>query len=95
VQSPEPTSKREDGAIETRVPEGSLENKPLTLTPYGVLQLAKWQRESESASPGSKPDLITITSAQVQDKSNANTLAKVLVAWQALWMIVQIIGPTC
>jgi len=92
VQSPEPTSKREGGAIETRVPEGSLENKPLTLTPYGVLQLAKWQQESESASPGSKPNLITITSAQVQDKSNANTLAKVLVAWQALWMIVQIIG---
>ncbi|OCK91854.1 uncharacterized protein K441DRAFT_615578 [Cenococcum geophilum 1.58] len=46
----------------------------------------------ESASPSSKPDLITITSAQVQDKGNANSLAKVLVAWQALWMIVQIIG---
>ena len=89
VQSPEPASKLEGGAIETRVPEGSLENKPLTLTPYGVLKLAEWQKESES---GSKPDLITITSAQVQDKSNANSLAKVLVAWQALWMIVQIIG---
>ncbi|KAF2258852.1 hypothetical protein CC78DRAFT_593600 [Lojkania enalia] len=37
-------------------------------------------------------NLITITSTQVQDKSNANSLTKLIVAWQALWMIVQVIG---
>lgn len=55
-------------------------NEPLTFTPHGVLQLARWDK------------LPPITSAQVQDKSNANTLAKLLVFWQALWMIVQVIG---
>lgn len=55
-------------------------NKPLTLTPHGVLQVAKWGK------------LPRITSAEVQDKSNASALAKLLVFWQAFWMIVQVIG---
>src|SRR6266536_1944042 len=74
-------------------------NSPLTLTPYGVLQLAKGQWEtpappstSSSHVAGDKINLFPITSAQVEDKSNANSLAKGLVAWQALWMIVQVIG---
>lgn len=57
-------------------------NKPLTLTPHGVLQVANWRK------------LPHITSAEVQDKSNANSLAKLLVFWQAFWMIVQVIGRT-
>ena len=57
-------------------------NKELTLTPHGVLQVAKWRK------------LPRITSAEVQDKSNASSLAKLLVFWQALWMIVQVIGRT-
>lgn len=57
-------------------------NKQLTLTPHGVLQVAKWGK------------LPRITSAEVQDKSNASSLAKLLVFWQALWMIVQVIGRT-
>lgn len=57
-------------------------NKRLTLTPHGVLQVARWGK------------LPQITSAEVQDKSNASSLAKLLVFWQALWMIVQVIGRT-
>lgn len=57
-------------------------NKQLTLTPHGVLQVAKWGK------------LPPITSAEVQDKSNASSLAKLLVFWQAFWMIVQVIGRT-
>lgn len=57
-------------------------NKPLTLTPHGVLQVANWSK------------LPLITSAEVQDKSNASSLAKLLVFWQAFWMIVQVIGRT-
>lgn len=57
-------------------------NKRLTLTPHGVLQVAIWGK------------LPQITSAEVQDKSNASSLAKLLVFWQALWMIVQVIGRT-
>lgn len=57
-------------------------NKPLTLTPHGVLQVANWRK------------LPHITSAEVQDKSNVNSLAKLLVFWQAFWMIVQVIGRT-
>ena len=63
-------------------PSTTLSNKPLTLTPHGVLEVAKWGK------------LPPITSAEVQDKSNANSLAKLLVFWQALWMIVQVIGRT-
>lgn len=55
-------------------------NKKLTLTPHGVLLVAKWGK------------LPRITSAEVQDKSNASSLTKLLVFWQALWMIVQVIG---
>lgn len=57
-------------------------NKRLTLTPHGVLQVAKWKK------------LPPITSEEVQDKSNASTLAKLLVFWQAFWMIVQVCGRT-
>ncbi|KAF8855012.1 hypothetical protein BDZ45DRAFT_805329 [Acephala macrosclerotiorum] len=73
-------------------------NRPLTLTPYAVLQLAKWQwnplptSSSPPAAASDQINLFPITSAQVQDKSNANSLAKALVAWQALWMIVQVIA---
>ncbi|PMD12848.1 hypothetical protein NA56DRAFT_652206 [Hyaloscypha hepaticicola] len=74
-------------------------NNPLTLTPYGVLQLAKWQWETHTPTNTSAPDVVgektnlfPITSGQVDDKSNANSLAKGLIAWQALWMIVQVIG---
>lgn len=63
-------------------PSTTLSNKPLTLTPHGVLEVAKWGK------------LPRISSAEVQDKSNANSLAKLLVFWQALWMIVQVIGRT-
>lgn len=70
-----------------------------TLTPYAVLQLATWQwvlppptTTSTSEFMGDKINFFNITSAEVRDKSNANSLAKALVAWQALWMIVQVIG---
>ncbi|KAJ4361109.1 uncharacterized protein N0V89_001678 [Didymosphaeria variabile] len=66
-----------------------LQNRLLTLTPYGVLQLVKWQ-SGQSGKQTAR--LITITSSQVQDKSNASSLTKLIVAWQALWMIVQVIG---
>lgn len=76
-------------------------NIPLTLTPYAALQLAKWQWEtplppssSSSKAASDQINLFPITSDQVQDKSNANSLAKALVAWQALWMIVQVIART-
>lgn len=61
-------------------PQSDRTNKHLTLTPHGVLEVAKWKK------------LPPITSAEVQDKSNASALAKLLVFWQALWMIVQVIG---
>ncbi|OCK96707.1 uncharacterized protein K441DRAFT_551251 [Cenococcum geophilum 1.58] len=38
--------------------------------------------------------LSLITAKEVLDKSNANTLTKAIVVWQALWMIVQVIGRT-
>ena len=55
-------------------------NKPLTLTPYGILLLAHWDK------------IPSITTDDVRDKSNANSLAKAIVFWQTLWMIVQVIG---
>ncbi|XTI92464.1 hypothetical protein V2W45_1423806 [Cenococcum geophilum] len=64
--------------------------KRLTLTPHGVLEVAKWEAEQ-----GSKSKLLSlITAKEVLDKSNANTLTKAIVVWQALWMIVQVIGRT-
>ncbi|KAF2464397.1 uncharacterized protein BDR25DRAFT_164563, partial [Lindgomyces ingoldianus] len=65
-------------------------NRLLTLTPYGVLQLLKWQWGSSTQKHGGK--LINITSDEVRDKSNADLLNKLIVAWQALWMIAQVIG---
>ena len=55
-------------------------NKPLTLTPNGILLLACWDK------------LPSITTEEVRDKSNANSLAKAIVFWQTLWMIVEVIG---
>lgn len=71
------TESRIDGPS---TPPSYLPNKRLTLTPHGVLQVATWRK------------LPHITSAEVQDKSNANSLAKLLVFWQAFWMIIQVIG---
>ncbi|PHH85438.1 hypothetical protein CDD83_415 [Cordyceps sp. RAO-2017] len=60
------------------------ENKTLTLTPYGVLQVAEWEKGG--------PPLLCITSEEVRDKGNASSVAKVLVFWQVFWMILQVIG---
>jgi len=67
-----------------------LPNKPLTLTPHGILQVAKWEWEGTDT----RKLLSVITAKEVHDKSNANTLTKIIVVWQALWMIVQVIGRT-
>lgn len=66
-------------------------NKALTLTPEAVLQVAEWYNGRDG--PASKL-LSAISSAGVQDKGNANSLAKLIIAWQGLWMIVQVLGRT-
>jgi len=112
TSSPEPASKRNHHSVEEvdgdeekqatvagNKTDSSDDNQPLTLTPYGVLQLAKWQwspaskdRSPQETTHDDNANLIAVTSAQVKDKSNASTITKILVLWQALWMIVQIIG---
>ncbi len=62
--------------------EQSDPNEPCTLTPHGVLKLVEL---------GKLPE---ISADEVRDKSNADSLAKILVFWQALWMIVQVIART-
>lgn len=75
---------------EAKGTKGKKENKPLTLTPRGVLEMAKWQHEA-----GDERGLLSlISSDKVRDKSKANSLNKIIVVWQALWMIIQVIGRT-
>lgn len=52
-----------------------------TLTPRGVLLLAEWGRLPK-----------TYTSKTVRDKSKASFLAKFLVCFQAIWIIIQVGG---
>lgn len=80
--SASPETSRESWVDDPSTPLSDPPNKRLTLTPHGVLQVAKWRK------------LPPISSAEVQDKSNANSLAKLLVFWQAFWMIIQVIGRT-
>ncbi|KAE8449594.1 hypothetical protein EG329_007924 [Mollisiaceae sp. DMI_Dod_QoI] len=68
---------------------GGSERARYTLTPLGVLELARRDLETNKGEHWRRPP---ITPREVEDKSNTNTLAKVLVVWQALWMIVQVIG---
>lgn len=65
-------SENPETTTESRIDDPStslsdLTNKRLTLTPHGVLEVAKWGK------------LPPISSAEVQDKSNANSLTKLLV----------------
>ena len=51
-----------------------------TLTPWGVYRMAE------------KKLLPHVPAENIKDKSNANTLAKVIVISQALWMMLQVLG---
>lgn len=77
--------------------ESSQVNKHLTLTPHGVLKVAKWEWETHRASgnQGERRKLLSvITPNEVRDKGNASALAKAIVFWQALWMVIQVISRT-
>ena len=75
-------AKEDDGGVEP--------NKHLTLTPHGVLRVVQWELEE-----GNGPKLLSaITAEEVHDKGNATTLTKGIVVWQALWIVVQVIGRT-
>jgi hypothetical protein len=65
------------------------ENAYRTLTPHGVLELARMELERKNDEYWRNPP---ITSREVEDKSNTNTLARLLIVWQALWMVVQVIS---
>ena len=77
-----PKAKKDDG--------GERLNKRLTLTPHGVLRVAQWGLEE-----GDGLKLLSATTAkEVRDKSDPTTLTKVIVVWQALWIVVQVIDRT-
>lgn len=72
------------GAAEIRQehpPPRGYEEHRRTITPHGVLRLAK-----EGLFPAA------YKSQTVKDKSKANALAKFLVCFQAIWMIIQVCG---
>lgn len=72
------------GAAEIRqehLPPRGYEEHRRTITPHGVLRLAK-----EGLFPAA------YKSQTVKDKSKANALAKFLVCFQAIWMIIQVCG---
>jgi hypothetical protein len=55
-------------------------NGPLTITPEGVLGLAK------------RGQLLLIDESEISDKSKADILAKALVCFQVSWMLIQCIA---
>lgn len=70
-------------------------NKPLTLTPFGVLQVAKWEcsiGDGAGSAGGRKRMLLAVTSEEVRDKGNANWFAKAIVFWQVFWMMIEVSG---